>query len=221
MPTEVKWTLAIAVGCGLVWAGWEVTWILVTLACSGMSAAGGGNHAAKRECRGFSRRIRRSRQPDGVWTPRPGVVSFPGHYVVRDRIHVVFPCAVAEARTGPRSGESHQFHLRADSEDRAGTHQASGETGDAAARDAQAGSRDARAAIQFPGDASAGRSQALGEICYNRFEFFPSRKWRNWQTHHLEGVAPQGVWVRIPPSAPSFSMRSTKAPPPTDCNSSP
>ena len=31
MPTEVKWTLAIAVGCGLVWAGWEVTWILVTL----------------------------------------------------------------------------------------------------------------------------------------------------------------------------------------------
>jgi putative endonuclease len=29
------------------------------------------------------------------------------------------------------------------------------------------------------------------------------RKWRNWQTHHLEGVAPQGVWVRIPPSAPT------------------
>src|SRR3977135_3923549 len=30
------------------------------------------------------------------------------------------------------------------------------------------------------------------------------RKWWNWQTHHLEGVAPQGVGVQIPPSAPLF-----------------
>ena len=29
-----------------------------------------------------------------------------------------------------------------------------------------------------------------------------SRKWWNWQTHHLEGVAPKGVGVQIPPSAP-------------------
>ena len=29
------------------------------------------------------------------------------------------------------------------------------------------------------------------------------RKWWNWQTHHLEGVAPKGVGVQIPPSAPS------------------
>jgi hypothetical protein len=28
------------------------------------------------------------------------------------------------------------------------------------------------------------------------------RKWWNWQTHHLEGVAPKGVGVQIPPSAP-------------------
>src|SRR5262249_19692947 len=26
-------------------------------------------------------------------------------------------------------------------------------------------------------------------------------KWWNWQTHHLEGVAPRGVRVRVPPSA--------------------
>jgi preprotein translocase subunit SecG len=32
----------------------------------------------------------------------------------------------------------------------------------------------------------------------------PERKWWNWQTHHLEGVAPKGVGVQIPPSAPSF-----------------
>ena len=30
------------------------------------------------------------------------------------------------------------------------------------------------------------------------------RKWWNWQTHHLEGVAPKGVGVQIPPSAPKF-----------------
>ena len=32
---------------------------------------------------------------------------------------------------------------------------------------------------------------------------FNLRKWWNWQTHHLEGVAPKGVGVQIPPSAPS------------------
>ena len=31
------------------------------------------------------------------------------------------------------------------------------------------------------------------------------RKWWNWQTHHLEGVAPKGVGVQIPPSAPRLS----------------
>ena len=30
---------------------------------------------------------------------------------------------------------------------------------------------------------------------------FSRRKWRNWQTHHLEGVAPKGVRVQVPPSA--------------------
>src|ERR1700722_13830418 len=36
------------------------------------------------------------------------------------------------------------------------------------------------------------------------------RKWWNWQTHHLEGVAPKGVGVQIPPSAPIllFSIRT-------------
>ena len=31
------------------------------------------------------------------------------------------------------------------------------------------------------------------------------RKWWNWQTHHLEGVAPKGVGVQIPPSAPEIA----------------
>ena len=31
---------------------------------------------------------------------------------------------------------------------------------------------------------------------------YVKRKWWNWQTHHLEGVAPKGVGVQIPPSAP-------------------
>src|SRR5206468_11565121 len=33
------------------------------------------------------------------------------------------------------------------------------------------------------------------------------RKWWNWQTHHLEGVAPKGVGVQVPPSAPSRFCR--------------
>jgi hypothetical protein len=32
------------------------------------------------------------------------------------------------------------------------------------------------------------------------------RKWWNWQTHHLEGVAPKGVGVQIPPSAPNIPI---------------
>src|ERR1700757_1332105 len=38
----------------------------------------------------------------------------------------------------------------------------------------------------------------------------PERKWWNWQTHHLEGVAPKGVGVQIPPSAPSFERTFNK-----------
>ena len=38
----------------------------------------------------------------------------------------------------------------------------------------------------------------------------PERKWWNWQTHHLEGVAPKGVGVQIPPSAPSFERMLKK-----------
>ncbi len=34
--------------------------------------------------------------------------------------------------------------------------------------------------------------------------------WWNWQTHHLEGVAPQGVRVRIPPRAPSIESTTTR-----------
>jgi hypothetical protein len=41
---------------------------------------------------------------------------------------------------------------------------------------------------------------------------FDSRKWWNWQTHHLEGVAPQGVGVQIPPSAPEISANRISGP---------
>ena len=34
------------------------------------------------------------------------------------------------------------------------------------------------------------------------------RKWWNWQTHHLEGVAPKSVGVQIPPSAPYPQRKS-------------
>ena len=43
-------------------------------------------------------------------------------------------------------------------------------------------------------------------LCYNEVLLAVAirllRKWWNWQTHHLEGVAPKGVGVQIPPSAP-------------------
>jgi hypothetical protein len=40
------------------------------------------------------------------------------------------------------------------------------------------------------------------EVAGVRHPSFDVRKWWNWQTHHLEGVAPKGVGVQIPPSAP-------------------
>src|ERR1700730_759708 len=36
---------------------------------------------------------------------------------------------------------------------------------------------------------------------------FSARKWGNWQTHHLEGVAPRGMGVQVPPSAPSIEVQ--------------
>src|SRR5438034_6928995 len=62
-------------------------------------------------------------------------------------------------------------------------------------------------------------------VCYNSDSLYvgncaPVRKWWNWQTHHLEGVAPKGVGVQIPPSAPTplffpaifelFALRRTR-----------
>src|SRR5574341_1249056 len=61
------------------------------------------------------------------------------------------------------------------------------------------------------------RRRAAALLCYNlsalrvsslsfpRGEARSRRKWWNWQTHHLEGVAPKGVGVQIPPSAPFSS----------------
>ncbi len=46
-----------------------------------------------------------------------------------------------------------------------------------------------------------GHRKVLKPLCYNR-HCLEMRKWWNWQTHHLEGVAPKGVGVQIPPSAP-------------------
>jgi preprotein translocase subunit SecG len=57
--------------------------------------------------------------------------------------------------------------------------------------------------------AAAGQSAAAGQPAAVRpqggFKVNESHrvpKWWNWQTHHLEGVAPRGMRVRIPPSAP-------------------
>jgi hypothetical protein len=37
----------------------------------------------------------------------------------------------------------------------------------------------------------------------SRLDLQNMRKWWNWQTHHLEGVAPKGMGVQVPPSAPN------------------
>src|SRR5581483_11032250 len=55
-------------------------------------------------------------------------------------------------------------------------------------------------------------------LCYNDLASTQSsravRKWWNWQTHHLEGVAPRGMGVQVPPSAPNiradFALRFLK-----------
>src|SRR5579864_2884268 len=48
--------------------------------------------------------------------------------------------------------------------------------------------------------------QASGQsVSFVTFAF--ERKWWNWQTHHLEGVAPKGMGVQVPPSAPRTSRQ--------------
>src|SRR5579859_1575875 len=64
--------------------------------------------------------------------------------------------------------------------------------------------------------ATAGAASAQWDfsLCYNELLLQGDRvfvrKWWNWQTHHLEGVAPKGVGVQIPPSAPSFERTFNK-----------
>src|ERR1700761_5192203 len=36
------------------------------------------------------------------------------------------------------------------------------------------------------------------------------RRWRNWQTHYLEVVAPQGIGVQVPSSAPQDKKASLR-----------
>ena len=50
--------------------------------------------------------------------------------------------------------------------------------------------------LDTPSDADLAKYRTRGS--------YSVRKWWNWQTHHLEGVAPKGVGVQIPPSAPIF-----------------
>src|SRR5437870_10653592 len=59
----------------------------------------------------------------------------------------------------------------------------------------------APALTQHPSPRSSNISFAIIEI---------SRKWWNWQTHHLEGVAPKGVGVQVPPSAPTVLVRKSR-----------
>jgi hypothetical protein len=49
----------------------------------------------------------------------------------------------------------------------------------------------------------------LADVLIERKLLILKRKWWNWQTHHLEGVAPKGVGVQIPPSAPETNLEST------------
>ena len=56
-------------------------------------------------------------------------------------------------------------------------------------------------------------SRAIGKVLNDPFAILYisleaiMRKWWNWQTHHLEGVAPKGMGVQIPPSAPTDFRR--------------
>jgi hypothetical protein len=54
--------------------------------------------------------------------------------------------------------------------------------------------------VQWDGPSDADIAKLLSALIYRM------RKWWNWQTHHLEGVAPKGVGVQIPPSAPATHL---------------
>src|SRR5439155_14754051 len=51
------------------------------------------------------------------------------------------------------------------------------------------------------GPTAAGPTEGSGYAGDTGKEIKTLPKWWNWQTHHLEGVAPRGMRVRVPPSA--------------------
>ena len=163
MPSWAKWGLSLLVAVGLIWIGWRVSSVLVTLhvlVCFVLIIVIMLQSGIGRGSRGS---VRRRGQPDGVWPARRGDISFSRDDLVRHRIHDDFAHAFGEAR--PERSRQHRFGPRANAEVRNGSGPA----------DTGAGARPDSDSVQAPaapsGAGSSTRRQARllrnSGFCYN------------------------------------------------------
>ncbi len=162
-------------------------------ACDYLRAIDHRDHAAERGSGGPGGRIRRGRQPDGVWTAGRGDVSFQGYDLVRDHVHVDFHGADHASEFNSRVHR--QLGVAAIFQDvEVSARDASGSCFNAAGSSACCSSGPCSGSACSTVEISSGGEwiQAADFLAaHNKVvSTHLVRKWRNWQTHHLEGVAP-------------------------------
>ena len=148
------------------------------------------DYAAKRRGGGFGRRLWWRWQSDGIRPARSGYISFQGHDVVRH--HVYADVHGVDYASKHDRGVSRQLRVATILED-------------VKAAGARGSGSNATGVSAGPGRSCSGSAFAYAfEISWTvqnpaadplpRIKIVvsphPVRKWRNWQTHHLEGVAP-------------------------------
>ena len=182
MPVEVKWAISFVdrrahTGPWLEGAHLPPYFLRHRMLCAFDRSA-----AAERFGCGFGRRIRRRWQPDGFRSARRRDISFQGYGLVRRNVHDYL---TSIGQSSP--GEFDYWPLGSSKYQQAGI----------------VGARAAKARAVASVDSSSGPLNSGSCLLANqacacsphvlRIESTPDtpvRKWRNWQTHHLEGVAP-------------------------------
>ena len=185
MPSEVKWAISFLAGGVLMWIGWKLYFVLVTLHVHGLPGAHCRDSAAKRRSGGLGGRVRRIGQPDGIRSAWRGDVSFcaPPRGA---RSMFMFTSMAADSDSGqPTTAAADTPCWSRLKADEVGAGPIPRQPPAASFAGSTAGS-----------DATAMRRARRIKVSKFRHQLFRSivRSWRNWQTHQLEGLAVAIPW---------------------------